>query len=565
MFIKLKSFFYPVICIYLLLFIGTSHASSFFFPDINPTFYPREAPAFLVDGYGNDGYITITSEVVPISSCVSLSNKSFWGSEKTQLLISITRNGFFDQTSEIEVPIATFDGRDKGNQCASLSTVPLKIVSNSLLKPFSKLNPGSLSLVLNVKTATDTNNDLIGSAQFLLGAAAIVATGGVAGTIAGASSALSNPVISDAQKRTQDMLKGSLNGKVPITFDWSELRNGVEMIEIPIYRAEGNLGSTPDKKIQTLQLDPKADKTQLLTVKLSFNYTKSIFDPSASGVNDFPNREGISSSNVLNHPTLKGNLNFLQLLNDKSPSLLQLLSNAEGNALTNTCSIGFEKLKNSGLNNLDMAIVMKSFLDEAKKGSDWYSKPAFVKACFSQAPNVQKYLPIIYGDAEPKFVIGDVQDGFGNSYQTWRDLIGPLLSNFRSALLAKEDKFNSIAQFNGGTDINLIFSNDIVPWQKSAESPNILSGIRALSEQSFSNMGCFIYKDTANLNPKNLASYAILVGENSSYWLAFIEAGHDEKTKIKQIKISKLSPDWKSYFKRNQFLGGECSEILNQF
>ena len=241
MFIKLKSFFYPVICIYLLLFIGTSHASSFFFPDINPTFYPREAPAFLVDGYGNDGYITITSEVVPISSCVSLSNKSFWGSEKTQLLISITRNGFFDQTSEIEVPIATFDGRDKGNQCASLSTVPLKIVSNSLLKPFSKLNPGSLSLVLNVKTATDTNNDLIGSAQFLLGAAAIVATGGVAGTIAGASSALSNPVISDAQKRTQDMLKGSLNGKVPITFDWSELRNGVEMIEIPIYRAEGNL------------------------------------------------------------------------------------------------------------------------------------------------------------------------------------------------------------------------------------------------------------------------------------------------------------------------------------
>ena len=561
----LVNLFQKILSLFLILFTNLCFSSSFFFPDINPTFYPREAPAFLVDGYGNDGYITITSEVVPISSCVSLSNKSFWGSEKTQLLISITRNGFIDQTSEIEIPIATFDGRDKGNQCASLSTVPLKIVSNSLLKPFSKLNPGSISLVLNVKTATDTNNDVVGTAQFLLGAAAIVATGGAAGTIAGASSALSNPVISDAQKRTEDMLKGSLNGKVPITFDWSELRNGVEMIEIPIYRAEGNLGSTPDKKIQALQLDPKADKTQLLTVKLSFNYTKSIFDPSASGVNDFPNREGISSSNVLNHPTLKGNLNFLQLLNDKSPSLLQLLSNAEGNALTNTCSIGFEKLKNSGLNNLDMAIVMKSFLDEAKKGSDWYSKPTLVKACFSQAPNVQKYLPIIYGYAEPKFIIGDVQDGFGNSYQTWRDLIGPLLSNFRSALFAKENKFNSIAQFNGGTDINLIFSNDVVPWKKSADSPNVLFGIRTLSEQNFTNMGCFIYKDSANLNPKNLASYAILVGDNSSYWLVFIEAGHDEKTKIKQIKISQLSPDWKSYFKRIQFLGGECSDILDQF
>ena len=562
--IQFKNLLYAPFAFFVLLYSGVSYGSSFFFPDINPTFYPREAPAFLVDGFGNDGYITISSEVIPFSSCVSLSNKSFWGSEKTQLLISITRNGFFDQSNEIEIPIATFDGRDKGNQCASLSTVPLKIVSNSLLKPFSKLNPGSLSLVLNVKTATDTNNDLIGSAQFLLGAAAIVATGGAAGTIAGASSALSNPVISDAQKRTQDMLKGSLNGKVPITFDWPELRNGIEMIEIPIYRAEGSLGSTPDKKIQALQLDPKADKTQLLTVKLTFNYTKSIFDPSASGVNDFPNREGISSSNVLNHPTLKSSFNFLQLLNDKSPSLLQLLSNAEGNSLTNTCSIGFEKLKNSGLNNLDTAIVMKSFLDEAKKGSDWYSKPATVKACFSQAPNVQKYLPIIYGDAEPKFIIGDVQDGFGNAYQSWRDLIGPLLNNFRSALLAKEDKFNSLAQFNGGADINLSFSNDVVAWTKSPDSPNILSGIRVLSEQSFSNMGCFIYKDTINLNIKNLASYAILVDSNSSYWLAFIEAAHDEKAKIKQIKISQLSSDWRAYFKRIQYLGGECADILSK-
>jgi len=542
-----------------------SHAASFFFPDINPTFYPRETPAFLAGGSGNDGYITITSEVVPISSCVSLSNKSFWGSEKTQLLISLTRNGFFGQTEEIEIPIATFDGRDKGNQCASLSTIPIKVVSNSLLKPFSTLNPGSLSLVLNVKTSTDTNNDLIGSAQFLLGAAAIVATGGVAGSIAGATSALSNPVISDAQKRTEAMLKGSLNGKVPITFGWPELRNGIEMIEIPVYRAEGSLGSTPDKKIQSLQSDPKADKTQLLTVKLTFDYTKTIFDPSASGVNDFPNREGISSSNVLNHPTLKGGQNFLQLLNDKSPSLLQLLSTAEGNSLTNTCSMGFEKLKNSGLNNLDTAIVMKSFLDEAKKGSDWYSKPNIVKACFSQAPNVQAFLPIIYGDAEPKFVIGDVQDGFGPSYQAWKDAIGPVLSSFRNALISQEDRFNNIAQMNSGSDIDVSFANDVSPWKKSPESSNTLSGIRLLTEKNIRQMGCFIYRDVPNLNPKSLASYAILVDEHQSNWLAFIQLAADDKTKISKIRISQLSPDWKAYFKRIQFPGGECPAIMNSF
>jgi len=553
--------------LYIVIFLSANNcfAASFFFPDINPTFYPREAPAFLVDGSGNDGYISITSEVIPVSSCVSLANKSFWGSEKTQLLISITRNGFFGQTEEIEIPVATFDGRDKGNQCASLSTIPLKIVSNSLLKPFSKLNPGSLSLVVNVKTATDTNNDLIGSAQFLLGAAAIFATGGAAATsIAGATSALSNPVLSDAQKRTQDMLKGSLNGKVPMTFGWPELRNGIEKIEIPIFRAEGTLGNTPDKKIQAIQMDPKADKTQLLTVNLTFNYTKSIFDPSASGINDFPNREGLSASNVLNHPTLRGNQNFLQLLNDKSPSLLQMLSSAEGNTLTNTCSIGFEKLKNSGLNNLDTAIVMKSFLDEAKKGSDWYSKPNIVKSCFSQAPNVQAFLPIVYGDGEPKFIIGDVQDGFGSAYQNWKESIGPVLSGFRNALLSKDDRFNAIAQFNGGTDIDISFANDVVPWKKSNESSLTLGGVRLLSDKNISNMGCFIYKDVANLNSKNLASYAILVDENQSPWLAFIQLSADEKAKINKIKISQLSNDWKSYFKRIQFPGGECAAILKQ-
>ena len=562
---QLKKKFRFLFFLYLFIMVNTCYSASFFFPDINPTFYPRETPAFLAGGSGNDGYITITSEVVPISSCVSLSNKSFWGSEKTQLLISLTRSGFFGQTEEIEIPIATFDGRDKGNQCASLSTIPLKVVSNSLFKPFSTLNPGSLSLVLNVKTSTDTNNDLIGSAQFLLGAAAIVATGGVAGSIAGATSALSNPVISDAQKRTEAMLKGSLNGKVPITFGWPELRNGIEMIEIPVYRAEGSLGSTPDKKIQSLQSDPKADKTQLLTVKLTFDYTKTIFDPSASGVNDFPNREGISSSNVLNHPTLKGGQNFLQLLNDKSPSLLQLLSTAEGNSLTNTCSMGFEKLKNSGLNNLDTAIVMKSFLDEAKKGSDWYSKPNIVKACFSQAPNIQAYLPIIYGDAEPKFIIGDVQDGFGPSYQNWKDTISPVLSSFRSALISSDDRFNNIAQMNSGSDIDVSFANDVSPWKKSPESSNTLSGIRLLTEKNIRQMGCFIYRDVPNLNPKSLASYAILVDEHQSNWLAFIQLAADDKTKISKIRISQLSPDWKAYFKRIQFPGGECPAIMNSF
>jgi hypothetical protein len=78
-------------------------------------------------------------------------------------------------------------------------------------------------------------------------------------------------------------------------------------------------------------------------------------------------------------------------------------------------------------------------------------------------------------------------------------------------------------------------------------------------------MGCFIYKDVANLNARNLASYAILVDENQLLWLAFIQLSSDDKAKINKIRISQLTNDWKAYFKRIQFPGGECDGIMSKF
>jgi L-rhamnose mutarotase len=62
-----------------------------------------------------------------------------------------------------------------------------------------------------------------------------------------------------------------------------------------------------------------------------------------------------------------------------------------------------------------------------------------------------------------------------------------------------------------------------------------------------------------------MGSYAILVDEHQYLWLAFIQLHPDDKSKISKIKISELSTDWKSYFKRIQFPGGECSKIMSQF
>jgi hypothetical protein len=92
----------------------------------------------------------------------------------------------------------------------------------------------------------------------------------------------------------------------------------------------------------------------------------------------------------------------MQLLNNSSPSLLQKMTSADGNDLTRVCSVGFERLKAAGLNYVDSAIVMKSFMDEAKGGSAWYENAGMVKACFGQTPGIQKYLERIYGAPSAK-------------------------------------------------------------------------------------------------------------------------------------------------------------------
>lgn len=372
-------------------------ASTFFFPDMNPSFIRGESPDWLREGKGSDGYVTITSEVIPTSACTQLASRSFWGSDKTQLILSVVTNGFKNKLDKIEIPIATFDGRENGSQCASLSSTPLQIVPLANMGSYSIFNPGNLSLVLNVKSSSDSNQDFVGSAKLLLGAAAIVATGGSAAAIGGVSATVGNSVVSDTQEKANSLLKGMIDAKVPISFGWAELRNGIQAAEISVYKSDQSLGDISDKKIQQLQKDPKADKQLLFSVKLAFQYSRTIFYPTIFDIDGLSGRENLSPEHILNYPAPGSNQNFMQVLNNSSPSLLQKLAKASGGDLTKACASGFEKLKVIGLDNVDIAIVMKSFIDEARSDVDWYSSPADVRTCFGQAPVVQFYLEKIYG------------------------------------------------------------------------------------------------------------------------------------------------------------------------
>jgi hypothetical protein len=374
-----------------------SQAASFFFPDINPAFSKEEPPDWLRDGRGNDGYLTITSEIVPVSSCTQIASRSFWGSEKTQLVLSVMTNGFKGRLDKVDIPIATFDGRESGSECASLSATPLPIIPMTVLGVYSTFNPGNLSLVLNVRSSSDSAQDFIGSAKLLLGAAAMVATGGSAAAIGGISATVGNSVLSDTQKKANSLLQGMIDAKVPVTFSWPELRKGISSVQISVYKADQSVRSLNDKQIQQLQKDPQADKQLLFTVKLDFQYFRSIFYPAMSHIENLASRENLSSEFILNFQLPGLSQNFMQILNSSSPSLLQRITKAEGSELTKACSVGLAKLKSAGLNDVDSAIVMKSFIDEAKGDIDWYANPVLVKSCFTQVPSIQKNLEQIYG------------------------------------------------------------------------------------------------------------------------------------------------------------------------
>jgi hypothetical protein len=58
-----------------------SNAAPFFFPDMNPSFVKVDSPEWLQEGRGNDGYLTISSEVIPVNTCTQMSSHSFWGGQ----------------------------------------------------------------------------------------------------------------------------------------------------------------------------------------------------------------------------------------------------------------------------------------------------------------------------------------------------------------------------------------------------------------------------------------------------------------------------------------------------
>lgn len=579
--IKSAKFLIRVCIVWTLLPALNGHTASIFFPDNSPIIRKVEAPDWLREGREGDGYITISSQVLAENTCANLSDHGFWSSEKTQLVISVTTSGFKSKLNKTEVPIATFDGRENGAECASLSSTPIQIVPLTLLGSVSNLNPGNLSIVLNVKSSNDANHDFVGSAKLLLGAAAMVVSGGSATAIGGISATVGGSVATETQSRANSLLKGMVDTKVPINLSWGDIRSRVNTIDIGVYRSDKSIGDVTDKKIQQLQSNPKAEKVKLFTVRFTFNFTRTLFNPDITNIDHLNLREDLSSVHVLNYQMQGANQNFLQILNNTSPSLLQSIAHANAQRLTNACALGFEKLKKYDVNDLDTAIIMKSFIDEAKGETLWYTNPSNVRFCFEQAPNIQNFLERVYGVPEPLFIVGDVQNGTGQAYAKWRAVTGPLLSGLRKALIAKEDRKSVLKQFNQNKDIALSFSPEVTPWGISPEITNSAPtanpvapinseqneikypGLERLASKKIKTMGCYIFKDTLNLDPATYGAYFVIKADDNELFVAQAKFSITDSISIQSLNISEFSADWAQHFASYSYPGGDCKSILH--
>jgi hypothetical protein len=563
-------------------------ATSFVYPAGNPTVTPTKSPpAWLPSKSGDDGYITVRADVkMPPISCAALGKKGLIGgifAEKMQIVASIKTVGFRSNLDGQSLPVATFDGRNEPGACTGFNTLPATIISYARLEPFSVAEPGALAIIFDVKSTTDKNANLVSSAQLVLGTAAVFTTGGAATTVAGLTAAFAKPALANLEQKIDKSIGETIAGQARIDLDWLTVRTGIGSIVVPVYAAKTGWGETSAnaiKRVRNLKVDPD-DK--LFDVVLTFSYTKTLFDTRVSGVDDLPQNDALASNTVLNHPRLPGILNFMQLLNSTAPSLLQVVSNSKTNA-DKAAAAGqvHEVLKSAGLNLTDRAIVMKSFIDEAQKGTKWYS-PIEVNAYFGNFPEVRDQVTTLYG-AGQVFGIPDTQVGMGPAFVAWKKTVAPILNDLRQALTTTEAKANALANFNGGADIEVSFypsSSGWVPVVSNVSPPDSITprseaanaqvdvtvayppGITKLASATVKKAGCFVYGDDVYLAAESFGGHMIVVSEAGEFWRLDAKLAPKGGGKISNITLSRLSSDWKNFFQKSAFEGGECPGILS--
>lgn len=525
----------------------------------------KDVPKWLKEGKGDDGYVTVRANIDMGTdvACQNLGKSGFWGigKESIQIVASVKSQGFSSVLDGQSLPLATFDSRTNPGGCTGLNTLPLTLISMARLEKYADGSPGKLALLFDIRSTASSNINLVATAQIALGAASVFATGGAATTVTTLSATLAKPALQSFEAKVNEERANIFSGQSAVSFEWKDLRKGIQKITVPVYGGKAKKGSEK-QIIDTLKANPDP-KVKLFDIVLTMFYHRSIFED-LSDASAVPSEENIIRSRVLSYPNWNEKpvgISLLQQLNGSSPSLLQdTASTKYTKEWKAVCDKVLGNLRTGGLNQLDRAIVLKTFIDEAKDGGDWYSS-SNVGACLEGIKTIRADMERVYGMPGKDFTYGDTVTGTGLDYLTWKYDVAPTLSRVKQALIMKEAKSQVLSSVLSDK-ATVHFYPDARAWLNGSETAPT-EGIDRLAVRDIRRGGCFVYADDTELDRKNgYGAHMILVGANDDFWHAQIKMVPNNPSAISSIVIESLNDDWKTYFKSKTYSGGDCSNIL---
>ena len=551
----------------------SAHAEQVIFPKPVPERASLAAPpAWLTQGSGDDGYLSVVAEVkLPAGvSCVPFGKSALFSKESTQAVISLKTSGFQTALDGREIPIATIDSRGAEGECIAPITLPIAIVPLTKLESRSTANAGQLRIIVNVRSTVQTKLLLIEKGQLALGAAAVLATGGAATTVASLSAAFGKEALAPLVKEFESSFSNVTAGAAPVDLDWIQLRSGPASFEIPVYAADTTVGESAAEAIRRLQGQDLRGAIPLFRVVLRFAYVRSIFDEQTTGIDALPRLSQLLTATVLRYPTRADVPNLLQALSADSPTLQQKVASKKD--LAATCNEVYSRLQAQlGLAVHDRAVALKAFVDESLGTSTWIQNAALFNACFRDLSDARSTIVKLFSPAGAVYVLDDAQDDVATAeFLAWQREVPPRLAELRRVLTGPGDRNAVLIKFMGTEALTLA---DYAGWAVAPPATAVprqdsggSSDLENFTSRRVKKMGCFAKANQTDLNINKPTGHALLQDEQDGVWHATVTFGNAASRKPTAILIEKINPGdgWANYFKGLQFMGAnsECKVIL---
>jgi len=562
-------------------------AEPVFFPDPTPNAKSDKKPDWMKLAEGDDGYVRVTAEVrLPSdSSCIPLGQKSVFRDTNVQLVLSITTFGFGNPQEKKEIPFATFDSRGMPGECISPVRLPIPVVPLTRLEERPAENPGEMKILLNVRSTTSTSSKLVEKAGAALNAVALVATGGASSTVAGLSAKLTNTAVAPLVSEFEKYASNITTGTGIIDLDWRSIRSTPQSYVFRIFEADAEMGSSAADTIRDKQKQGSESLASRFEVRFTFSYVRTIFDSNPYGNEYLPRGDHIQRKLVLDHPADSVIPNLLQTLNSNSPSPLGMVST--GPSLTSVCNeISGKLLRQLGLNAIDRVVVLKSFIDEAFKGTSWLYTNDF-NFCFQDQESARKLAAKIYKIPEKvvAFDVADMQRDEYPDFKPWKTEVEGSLADFRRAMISDGPKAPLLLNISGGSDINVDIRPKNFPWPDTSSEKPLVSetiktnestgfdvgkypGIARLATKTLKLGGCFVwaFDEDKNIGAGAQPKAHMLFAGNKDIWLASITLSQSKPRRISEVKLFEIDSsdsDWIFLFKNRKFgANAQCDKII---